>query len=152
MCKDGTILVKLKKALYGLRQAPRVWFDTIRACLLHHDFQQSKLDDCYFWKNYPDEKSIDVSIHVDDGLVTTNTMPQLESLLVALQDKIRIIKTTRGLKHEYLSMVLVFDRTSRRVTISMPKYAKKILDEYPLENYKAVTTPYDKDLFKIQDS
>ena len=76
-------------------------------------------------------------------------MPRLESLLVALQDKFRIIKTTRGLTHEYLSMVLVFDRTSRRVTISMPKYAKKILDEYPLENNKAVTTPHDKDLFKI---
>ena len=68
MCKDGTLLVKLKKALYGLRQAPRVWFDTIRAFLLHHGFQQSKLDDCFFWKQYPDSTSIDIAIHVDDGV------------------------------------------------------------------------------------
>ena len=149
MCKDGTLLVKLKKALYGLRQAPRVWFDTIRGFLLHHGFHQSKLDDCFFWKQYPDGTSIDLAIHVDDGIVTTDTMPRLESLLVALQDKFRIIKTTRGLTHEYLSMVFVFDRTFRRVKISMPKYTKRILDEYPLQHYKTVPTPHDKDLFKI---
>ena len=49
-------------------------------------------------------------------------------------------------------MVLEFNKDFRIVTISMPKYANKILDEYPLENYKAVTTPHDKDLFKIHDS
>ena len=49
-------------------------------------------------------------------------------------------------------MVLEFNKDFRIVTISMPKYARKILDEYPLETYKAVTTPHDKDLFKIQDS
>ena len=49
-------------------------------------------------------------------------------------------------------MVLEFNKDPHIVTISMPKYAKKVLDEYPLENYKAVTTLYDKDLFKIQDS
>ena len=111
MCKDGTILVKLKRALYGHRQAPRVWFDTIRAFLLHNGFQQSKLDDCFFWKHYPDNTSIDISIHVDDEIVTTDTRPRLESLLVALKDKFRTIKTTRGLRHEYLSMILVFNRT-----------------------------------------
>ena len=151
MCIDGTMLVKLKKALYGLRQAPRVWFDTIRAFLIHNGFQQSKLDDCFFWKTYPDEKSIDISIHVDDGLVTTNTMTRVESLLAALKEKFKIITTTRGLRHEYLSMVLVFNRESRLVEITMPRYAQKILDDYP-HKYKSTTTPHDKDLFKISES
>merc|ERR1711991_185675 len=33
----------------------------------------------------------------------------------------------------------------------MPKYAKKILDEYP-QRYKSATTPHDKGLFKINES
>ena len=89
LCVDGTMLVKLKKALYGLRQAPRVWFDTIRTFLLYNGFHQSKLDDCFFWKKYTDGTSIDIAIHVDDGLVTTDTMPRLESLLVALKEKFK---------------------------------------------------------------
>ena len=52
MYKGGTILVKLKKALYGLGQAPRILFDTIRAFLLHNGFQQSELNDCFFWKHF----------------------------------------------------------------------------------------------------
>ena len=152
MCKDGTLLVKLKKALYGLRQAPRVWFDTIRAFLLHHGFQQSKLDDCFFWKQYPDSTSIDIAIHVDDGMVTTDTLPRLNSLLAALKDKFKILKVTTGNRQEYLSMVFDFNRVSRTVSVTMPKYANKVLSEYPIESHKVVSTPNDKDLFKINNS
>ena len=149
---DGTTLVKLKKALYGLHQAPRVWFDTIRAFLLYNGFIQSKLDDCLFYKQYADGTSIDITIHVDDGLITMNTQQRLSSLLVALKDEFKILKVSRGSRLEYLSMVFEFDRDSRTVSVTMPKYVDTILDDYPLDKYKAVPTPHDKDLFRIQES
>ena len=34
LCPDGTIVMKLLKALYGLRKAPRLWRDTFRAVLI----------------------------------------------------------------------------------------------------------------------
>ena len=40
------MLIKLNKALYGLRDAPKVWFDTIRAFFIMHGFNQSTLDEC----------------------------------------------------------------------------------------------------------
>lgn len=46
-------------------------------------------------------------------------------------------------------MVFDFNKTSRTVRIKTPKYANKILNEYPLQSYKSVPTPHDKDLFKI---
>ena len=100
-------------------------------------------------KKYADETSIDIAIHVDDDSVTTDILTRLESLLLVLEDKFRIIKITRGIRHEYLSMVLDFDKDSFSVSISMPKYTSRFLDEYPLHRYNTVLTPHDKDLFDL---
>ena len=71
---DRTMLVKLKKALYGLRQIPKILFDTTREFLVFNGFKQSKLNDCFFYKQYADATSIDIAIYVDDGFVTTSTL------------------------------------------------------------------------------
>ena len=41
---------KLKKALYGLNQAPRVWYDTLRDFLLSKGFMMGKVDTTLFTK------------------------------------------------------------------------------------------------------
>ena len=140
------------KALCALRQAPKVWFDTIRAFLIFHGFNSSTLDDCFPSKKYSDGISIDLAIHADDGFITTDTFIRMESLLSALEDKFRIIKTTRGIRYEYLSVVLNFDQDSRSISISMPKYAARILNDYPMEQYKQVQIPHSPDLSRINNS
>ena len=92
----------------------------------------------FFWKKYSDGTSMDIAIHVNDGLVTMDSLPRLNSLLVALKAKLKIIKITEGIKHVYISMVLEFNKDSRSVNITTPKYAKKIVDEYPLDTYNRV--------------
>ena len=47
-------------------------------------------------------------------------------------------------------MVFDFTKDSRTVIVTMPKYVKKVLDEYP-HSYKS-TEAHDKDLFKINNS
>ena len=103
-------------------------------------------------EKHADGTSIDIAIHVDDGLVSTDTLPRLESLLSTLEDKFQIIKTMRGIQDEYLSMVSDFNHESRIVSITMPKYATKILDDYLLKQYKTVQTSHNLELFKINES
>ena len=112
-----TVTVLLSDVWY----VPRGWCNTIKAFLVFHGFKQSTLDDCFFYKLYADATSIDITIHVDDGFVTTNTVLRLDSLLTALKEKFKIVKVTRGIRHEYLLMVLEFNKDSRTVGISMPK-------------------------------
>ncbi|GJT10222.1 putative ribonuclease H-like domain-containing protein [Tanacetum coccineum] len=43
---------KVKKALYGLHQAPRAWYETLSTYLLDNRFQRGKIDKTLFIKRY----------------------------------------------------------------------------------------------------
>ena len=63
----------MKKALFGLKQAPKTWNDHVVDLLLKEDFTQSNVDSCLFIKG-----DIFALIYVDDILVTTATDQQFE--------------------------------------------------------------------------
>ena len=51
---DGHELVcHLKKSIYGLRQAPRIWFNHFKSSLLVFGFKQSEVDPCLFCSPLP---------------------------------------------------------------------------------------------------
>ncbi|GJT60859.1 putative ribonuclease H-like domain-containing protein, partial [Tanacetum coccineum] len=43
---------KVEKALYGLHQAPRAWYETLSTYLLDNEFQRGKIDKTLFLKRY----------------------------------------------------------------------------------------------------
>ena len=56
---------KLSKALYGLRQAPRAWYERLSSFLLKNGFQRGTIDTTLFIKNSNDSFIL-VQIYVDD--------------------------------------------------------------------------------------
>ncbi|GKC28188.1 putative ribonuclease H-like domain-containing protein [Tanacetum coccineum] len=46
---------KVEKALYGLHQAPRAWYETLSTYLLDNGFQRGKIDKILFIKRHKDE-------------------------------------------------------------------------------------------------
>nr|GFB39157.1 copia protein [Tanacetum cinerariifolium] len=46
---------KMVKALYGLHQAPRAWYETLANYLLENDFQRGKIDQTLFIKRQKDD-------------------------------------------------------------------------------------------------
>ena len=74
--------------------------------------------------------STDFILHVDDGKGTTDTPQRARDLLIALKHQFKVLKVTQGNKHNYLSMVFIYNREERTVNIIMPSYAKKIADSY----------------------
>ena len=41
---------KLEKALYGLKKAPRAWYDRLSTFILTHNYSRGKIDDILFLK------------------------------------------------------------------------------------------------------
>ena len=146
--RDGSIVVKLNKALYGLRQAPRLWYDTLKAFLLKDGFVVSPMDDCHFKRVFDDGTSIDLSIHVDDGLCTTDNIEEMHKLLEKLKDVFKIVDVHEADEFEYLKMKFAMNRDDNTVEITQPAYYDKILEEWEVKG--SVTTPHTDDLFKVK--
>ncbi|KAJ9546541.1 hypothetical protein OSB04_019084 [Centaurea solstitialis] len=66
---------KLNKALFGLKQAPRAWYDTLSTFLLSKGFERGKIDSTLFLKKYPKHILL-VQIYVDD-IIFGSTNPKL---------------------------------------------------------------------------
>nr|GEX82455.1 ribonuclease H-like domain, reverse transcriptase, RNA-dependent DNA polymerase [Tanacetum cinerariifolium] len=56
---------KVEKALYGLHQAPRAWYETLSTYLLDSGFQRGKIDKTLFIKRHKGDILL-VQVHVDD--------------------------------------------------------------------------------------
>ncbi|GJQ94853.1 putative ribonuclease H-like domain-containing protein [Tanacetum coccineum] len=56
---------KVEKALYGLHQAPRAWYEILSTYLLDNRFQRGKIDKTFFIKRYKGDILL-VQIYVDD--------------------------------------------------------------------------------------
>ncbi|KAI3681514.1 hypothetical protein L6452_36313 [Arctium lappa] len=74
---------KLKKALYGLHQAPRAWYDTLSSYLLENGFERGVIDKTLFIKSKKKDILL-VQIYVDDiifGSTKDNMCKEFEELM-----------------------------------------------------------------------
>nr|GEW15150.1 putative ribonuclease H-like domain-containing protein [Tanacetum cinerariifolium] len=60
---------KVVKALYGLHQAPRAWYETLANYLLENSFQRGKIDQTLFIKKQKDGKSASTPIGIEKPLL-----------------------------------------------------------------------------------
>lgn len=63
---------RLKKALYGLRQAPRAWYSKIKGYFQREGFEKCPSEHTLFVKTTPDGDILIVSLYVDDLIFTGN--------------------------------------------------------------------------------
>ena len=62
---------KLKKGLYGLKQAAKLWNEKLNAILINLNFIQSKTDHSLYLKGSEREDIIYIIIRVDDFLIVS---------------------------------------------------------------------------------
>lgn len=144
----GTITVLLKKALYGLLESAKLWFEHMKATLLAYGFTQSKTDPCLFFIPGGPGVFIMLCLHVDDMLVISWRDPLLARLAEHLKKKYKRINVQSGDTLSHLGMSLTFNRAQRSVTISQPGFLADILAHYKVTGTAA--TPATADLFKIK--
>lgn len=130
--KRGKIC-KLEKSLYGLRQAPLMWNNTLKRALAELGMQPLKTDPCIF-KNK--DNSIYLAMHVDDGMLVGKNQSDLEQMLQKL-DKFFCI--TSNEPKSYIGIELKFD--DEGIHLSQGSYAKEVVSQYKMNDAKIADTP-----------
>lgn len=92
---------RLKKSLYGLKQASRQWFAKLVHELLTQGYIQSKNDYSLFIKEFDGHMTI-VGVYVDDIIVTGSNVTEIDALKSHLH-KVFSIKDL-GLLHYFLGI------------------------------------------------
>nr|GEY38895.1 hypothetical protein [Tanacetum cinerariifolium] len=80
---------KVVKALYGLHQAPRAWYETLANYLLENDFQRGKIDQTLFIKKQKGDILL-VQIYVDDIIFGATNKDLCKSFEKLMKDKFQM--------------------------------------------------------------
>lgn len=124
---------KLRKAIYGLRQASNCWNREFCKALKQQGFRQMKIDKCIFKKG---DNEVVMAIHVDDGIISGKTVQDLEDILKGLSNIFEITKE----RNPDSFLGLEIKRQQNEIKISQRDYIEKILDVYGMSQAKAMDT------------
>ena len=83
--EDTRKVYKLKKALYGLRQAPRAWYNKIESYFAQENFEKCSHEHTLFVKYNSDGRILIVSLYVDDLVYTGDDIEMFESFKHSIQ-------------------------------------------------------------------
>lgn len=97
---------KLRRALYGLKRSPRVWYDTLVAFLKSHGLKALNADLSVFVK-----PSLIVAVYVDDLQITGSSLAEIHAVKQALSERFHM--SDLGPCQYYLGMTVTRDRKSR---------------------------------------
>lgn len=139
----GDKVYRLKKSLYGLKQAARVWNQTLHEALTTNGCDQNETDKCLYVKK-EDGKVMFILIHVDDILVAYSD-EKLASSTMKNVGKGFEIKDLGEVKH-YLGISI--ERKDGNFLISQQKYIDEIVMEAGLTDAKTSKFPLDTGYYK----
>nr|AAV31277.1 putative polyprotein [Oryza sativa Japonica Group] len=127
---------KLSKALYGLRQAPRAWYERLRDFLLSKDFKIGKVDITLFTKIIGDDFFV-YQIYVDDIIFgSTNEVFCKEfGDMMSREFEMSMI----GELSFFLGLQI--KQLKNGTFVSQTKYIKDLLKRFGLEDAKPIKTP-----------
>jgi len=146
--KNGTVIVRLLKALYGCIESAKLWFKHIERSLNGLGFTPNQVDLCLFNKGGGKDQ-VTVVIYVDDLLITCRDDAIKKQVIESIEGIYNSITVSEGKSLSYLGMTFNFSNEGE-VIITMDKYINEIINEYNVKGFSA--TPATNDLFKINES
>ncbi|MBW0493091.1 hypothetical protein O181_032806 [Austropuccinia psidii MF-1] len=135
-------VMKLKKALYGTKQAARFWWQYSRGVMESLGFHGNEIKpSIYLFKRH--SAFVIVWIHVDDGIVLSNSADALNSFKTRLKTKLKL----NWLDHVDKIVGLNISMKTAQLEISQPLLIKQLLDDYHRPIRDQFTTLPDSPIF-----
>ncbi|GKE51386.1 putative ribonuclease H-like domain-containing protein, partial [Tanacetum coccineum] len=139
---------KVEKALYGLHQAPRAWYETLSTYLLDNGFQRGKIDKTLFIKRHKGDILL-VQVYVDDIIFGSTKKELCIAFEKLMHEKFQM--SSMGELTFFLGLQVKQKKDG--IFISQDKYVDEILKKFRFTEVKTTSTPMEtqKHLLKDED-
>ncbi|GJT63375.1 putative ribonuclease H-like domain-containing protein [Tanacetum coccineum] len=138
---------KVEKALYGLHQAPRAWYETLSTYLLDNGFQRGQIDKTLFIKRVKGDILL-VQVYVDD-IIFESTRNEMCIEFKKIMHK-RFQMSSIGELTFFLGLQVT--QKDDGIFISQEKYVDEILKKFGFSTVKTASTPIETSKPLLKDA
>ncbi|GBL90669.1 Retrovirus-related Pol polyprotein from transposon TNT 1-94 [Araneus ventricosus] len=135
------IVLKLNKALDGLKQSGRVCYQMLENGLVEMDFRQSSFDSCAYIKVDQNKDIVIVTIYIDDLLIFSNSVKLKNWVKEQLKSTFKM--KDLGTASYCLGIKIERDRKNGSVSLNQTQYVEGVLRRYNMHESHPITTPLD---------
>ncbi|KZV29549.1 hypothetical protein F511_00827 [Dorcoceras hygrometricum] len=135
------MVCKLKKSVYGLKQASRQWYFKFQQVIISFGFEINMVDDCVYHK-FSGSKHIFLVLYVDDILLASNDIELLHDTKRFLSKHFEM--KDLGAASFVLGIQIHRARSLGILGLSQKNYIKKVLKHYGMHDCKPGDTPVAK--------
>ena len=135
---DSEIVVRLKRSLYGLKQAGHNWYHTLES----HFVERMKMKPSLYEPGIYMSKTGATIIAWVDNLLLIRTKWEVVEMKKQIRERFQI-KDLGNFKF-FLSLLVEHDREIRTMFLSQQTYLTKILQRCSMDHCKGCSTPLDR--------
>lgn len=135
------MVCKLKKSIYGLKQASRQWYHKFHQKIISFGFEVNSVDDCVYHR-FSGSKFIFLVLYVDDILLATNDIDLLHETKRFLSGIFEM--KDLGDANFVLGIQISRDRSRGILGLSQRNYIERVLKRYGMHDCKPLETPVAK--------
>ena len=126
--------------MYGLKQAPKAWYDRLKAFLVKHEYKMGMVDNTLFTKKKSSDLII-VQIYVDDIIFGSTCQDMCDDFAKIMHDEFEM--SMMGELNFFLGLQI--KQMEDGIFFNQSKYIKEMLKKFGLEESKPMKTPMSSD-------
>ncbi|GKB32030.1 retrovirus-related pol polyprotein from transposon TNT 1-94 [Tanacetum coccineum] len=137
---------KINKALDGLKQAPKAWYDRLKAFFIKHEYKMGMVDNTLFTKKKSLNLNI-VQIYVDDIIFGSTCQYMCDEFAKIMHDEFEM--SMMGELNFFLGLQI--KQIEDGIFFNQSKYIKEMLKKFSLEDYNPMKTLMSSDTKLTKD-
>ena len=132
----------MKKDLYGLKKAPRSWYEKVDSFFLEYGFHRSLNDPNLYTKYNKQGQIILISLYVDDMIITRDG----DDLIRGIKRLMEKVFEMKDLGRLHYCLGLKVCRDTGKTFLTEGKYARNLLEKFGMDQFRSAVTPLQQNL------
>jgi hypothetical protein len=119
--------MRILKAMYGEKQAPKLWSDKLHLILTKLGFVRCPFSACLYRYHYDGVTAL-LCVHVDDGLLLVSELGIYPKFISSMETHLPKVTLTQPLQ-KYVGIEMSYDRETQHVRCSQTVFARELETE-----------------------